>query len=154
MTMAEQTEAEWPTCEQAGCIGIRNASARMCLAHSGEEEATAALKLISETGAIDARGVPITGALLERILAASSRGENSEPLIKGCRFDRATFNGSAGFDNVMFTGVAEFARTTFSARSPEPTTARAAADLSWTPSSPGSDPAPARPPPGQHDTRS
>src|ERR1039457_409605 len=112
--MVEQTEVEWPTCVQAGCVGVRSASARMCLAHSGEEDTAAALKLISETGAIDARGVHITRALLERILAAAPRGENGEPLIEGCRFDRATFSGSAGFENAKFSGVAEFARATFS----------------------------------------
>ena len=50
--MAEQTEAEWPTCEQAGCIGIRLASAPMCLAHASEEETTAGLRMIGETGEI------------------------------------------------------------------------------------------------------
>ena len=54
--MAEQTEVEWPTCDQAGCIGIRLTSARMCLAHASEEETAAALKLVGETGEIDARG--------------------------------------------------------------------------------------------------
>ena len=85
--MTEQTKVEWPTCEQAGCIGIRLTSARMCLAHSGEDETAAALKRVRETGAIDVRGVPITGALLERILTAAPRGEHEEPLIKDCRFD-------------------------------------------------------------------
>ena len=111
--MAGQSEVEWPTCEQAGCAGIRLASARMCLAHASEEETAAALKLISETGAIDARGVPITGALLERILTAAPRGENEEPLLKDCRFDRVTFTGDAGFDRVTFTGDAGFDRVTF-----------------------------------------
>lgn len=44
-SMAEQTEVEWPTCEQAGCIGIRLVAAWMCLAHASEEETAAALKL-------------------------------------------------------------------------------------------------------------
>jgi len=50
--MAEQTEVEWPTCEQAGCIGICLASARACLAHASEEEAAAALRIVGETGEI------------------------------------------------------------------------------------------------------
>jgi Pentapeptide repeats (9 copies) len=111
--MAEQSEVEWPTCEQAGCAGIRLASARMCLAHASEEETAAALKLISETGAIDARGVPITGALLERILTAAPRGENEEPLIKGCQFGGATLTGDAGFNGATFTGYPWFDGATF-----------------------------------------
>jgi hypothetical protein len=62
-------------------------------AHATEEETAAALKLISETGAIDARGVPITRALLERILTAA---------------DRTTFTGPAGFGQATFTGAAGF----------------------------------------------
>jgi hypothetical protein len=112
--MAEQTEVEWPTCEQAGCIGIRLPSSRMCLAHAGEEDTAAALDLVGETGEIDARGVPITDALLERILTAAPRGENERPLIKGCRFDRATFTGdNAGFRGATFTGDASFQKATF-----------------------------------------
>ena len=100
-------------CEQAGCIGIRLPSTRMCLAHANEEETAAALKLIGETGEIDARGCPITPALLERILIAVPRGENEKPLIRSCRFDRATFSGDAGFGDATFSGDAEFGDATF-----------------------------------------
>src|SRR5215469_11171703 len=112
--MVEQTEVEWPTCEHAGCIGVRLASARMCMAHVGEEETAAALKLLGETGEIEARGVRLTSALLDRILTAAPRGENEEPLIKGCRFDGATFSGDARFDGATFSGDARFSRVTFS----------------------------------------
>ena len=111
--MAEQTEVEWPTCEQAGCIGIRLAAARACLAHASVKDTAAALKLVSETGAIDARGVPIKPALLESILAAAPRGENGEPLIEGCRFDQAIFSGDAQFAGATFSGNAEFNHASF-----------------------------------------
>jgi hypothetical protein len=111
--MAEQSEVEWPVCEQADCSGIRPASARMCLAHASEEETAAALKLISETGAIDARGVPITSALLERILTAAPRGKNEEPLLKDCQFGGATFTGTAGFFQATFQQHAGFGGATF-----------------------------------------
>ncbi len=111
--MAEQTEVEWPTCEQAGCIGICLASARMCLAHASEEETAAGLSIVGETGVIDARGVPITSALVGRILTAAPRGENEEPLIKGCQFDRATFSDDAQFSGVRFNGDAQFIGATF-----------------------------------------
>ena len=112
--MVEQTKVEWPTCEHAGCIGVRLTSARMCLAHAGEEETAAALKLLGETGEIDARGVRITSALLDRILTAAPRGENEEPLIKDCRFDGATFTGDARFNRATISGDARFYRATFS----------------------------------------
>jgi Pentapeptide repeats (9 copies) len=111
--MAERTEVRWPTCEQAGCAGIRLPSGRMCLAHASEEETAAALKRVGETAVIDARGVPITGALLARILAAASRGENEQPLIQSCQFGAATFTGDARFDKVTFTGDALFPGATF-----------------------------------------
>ena len=111
--MAKQPDVEWPTCEQAGCIGIRLASARVCLAHASEEDTAAALKLVGETGAIDARGVSITPALLERILAAAPRGENEGPLIKSCRFDWAIFTGVAEFSEATFTGDAVFGGVVF-----------------------------------------
>ena len=112
--MAEQTEVEWPMCEQDRCIGIRLTSAQRCLAHANEDQTAAALKLIGETGEIDARGVSITSALLDRILTAAPRGENEEPLIKGCRFDGATFTGDAVFDGATFSGDAWFDGATFS----------------------------------------
>jgi hypothetical protein len=114
--MAEQTEVEWPTCEQAGCIGIRLVSARMCLAHASEEETAAGLIMVGETGEIDARGVPMTRALLGRILTAAPRGGNEEPLIKGCQFNRATFGDDAQFSGTHFNGDARFDGATFSSK--------------------------------------
>jgi hypothetical protein len=116
--MTEQAEAEWlwatreSTCKQ--CAGIRLPGTRICLAHASEEETAAALKLIGETGEIDARGVTITRALLDRILTAAPRGENEEPLIKGCQFARATFSDYAEFSGATFSGDAEFGAATFS----------------------------------------
>ena len=111
--MVQQPEVEWPTCEQAGCIGIRLASARACLAHASQEETANALKLVGDTGAIDVRGVLITDALLKRILTAAPLGENEEPLIKSCRFDRTTFTGDAEFDGATYREAAEFGGATF-----------------------------------------
>jgi uncharacterized protein YjbI with pentapeptide repeats len=111
--MAEQTRPWWPTCELAGCIGIRLASAPVCLTHASEEEAAAALKLVGETATIDARGVLITSALLERILTAAPHGENGRPLIKGSLFQGATFSDEAQFWGVTFSGDAWFNEATF-----------------------------------------
>jgi hypothetical protein len=112
--MAEQTELEWPTCQQTVCIGKRLAApARMCLAHASEQENAAALQLVGETGEIDARGVPVTPALLQRILNAAPRGEKEEPLIKTCLFNRATFRGDARFDRTTFRGEPQFGEAVF-----------------------------------------
>ena len=78
--MAEQTEIEWPTCEQAGCIGIRLASVRMCLAHASEEETATGLRMVGETGEIDAHGVP----LFSRVLSS----DGSSPLPRAARMKR------------------------------------------------------------------
>jgi hypothetical protein len=85
----------------------------MCLAHADESETAAALKLIGQTGEIYARGVTVTPALLERILAAAPRGKNDKPLLRGCQFGRATFEQTAGFGGVTFTLDAEFEGATF-----------------------------------------
>ena len=112
--MADQIRAWWrPTCEQPGCVGIRLASAPTCLSHASEEETAAALKLIGETGTIDARGVTITPALLERILTAAPLGGNGQPLIKLLQFQGATFSDEARFQRVTFSGDAWFNEATF-----------------------------------------
>lgn len=112
--MHQQTEVYWPACEQEGCIGIQLAGARMCLAHCGEEEKTTALKQVSESGEIDARGVILQDTLLAQILGAVRRAPDGELLIKSCRFDRATFAGTAVFSEATFGGDAQFNEATFS----------------------------------------
>jgi hypothetical protein len=85
----------------------------MCLAHGTEAERAAALKLVNETGTIDARGTPITPALLEQVLSITPRGANGRPLIKDCHFDQAAFTGGARFEGAIFNGVARFEKATF-----------------------------------------
>src|SRR5262245_12438255 len=111
--MAEETIVTWPMCEQAECRGIRLASGPTCLAHSNEETITAALKLVSETGLIDARGVPLSRTLLQQVLTAAPRGANGKPLIRKCQFDKATFTELADFSRATFRGEATFAGATF-----------------------------------------
>ena len=111
--MTQRIHVEWPTCAVDGCIGISLTPGQPCLAHGSEEETAAALKLIGETGVIDARGVSITEDLLERVLAAAPRGEDGKPSLQGSRFDWATFSGDAEFDEVTFSGDAVFDGATF-----------------------------------------
>ena len=113
MLMTQETGVGWSTCGEVGCIGIRLDASWTCLAHATEEERAAALKLVGETGAIDARGVPVTATLLEQVLTVVPRGASGQPHIKNCWFDRATFTGNASFDRATFTGKSSFDRATF-----------------------------------------
>ena len=87
--------------------------APMCLAHASEEDTAAALERIAETGEIDARGVSITSALLEGILAAAQHGG---PEVRVARFDRASFSGDSLFRDVTFGSDAGFNLATFEGR--------------------------------------
>ncbi len=118
--MTEQPDDEWKRkrCEEAGCIGIRLNRARICLAHAlapdaSTEERAAALRMVG-TGVIDARGVHITHDVLKQILKAAPCGDNSEPVIKGCKFDKAVFGRGVWFTGVIFSGDAWFSGATFS----------------------------------------
>src|SRR4029453_185957 len=122
--MTDQTGIEWPTCDEDSCIGVRLAATPKCLAHAGDEQRNATLKQLGETGEIDARGVPISQALLEQILASAPRDAADHPTFMAARFasaifqgdsciGRAIFEGGAGFGTVTFEGDAGFTPTTF-----------------------------------------
>src|SRR5215218_4550744 len=111
--MSDKTGMDWPTCGQAGCIGIRLAATPKCLAHASDEERKAALKQLGETGEIDARGVPITKALFEQILAAAPHDADNRPAFRTTPFDRATFKDDAPFGGVIGD---QYARVTFQGR--------------------------------------
>ena len=111
--MTDQTGIDWPTCDEDGCIGVRVAATPSCLAHASDEERNAALKQLSEAGELDARGIPITTALFERILAAAPHDADNRPTFRAIRLDKATFQGDAGFDGATFQGDAYFDGATF-----------------------------------------
>jgi Pentapeptide repeats (9 copies) len=111
--MTDQTGIDWPTCGEDGCMGVRLAATPKCLAHAGDDQRNAMLKQLGETGVIDARGVPITEALLEQILAAAPHDADNPPTFTAPRFGRATFQGEAGFGGATFQSNAEFDSATF-----------------------------------------
>ena len=122
--MADQVNVDWPKCDQDGCIGIRLDAGLSCLGHTELEERDAALKQLSETGKIDARGVTISSTLLKKILDSAPRGPNGNPMLTKARFDRATFQGhrvlflemtfqDTWFAEATFQGEAWFAGATF-----------------------------------------
>jgi Pentapeptide repeats (9 copies) len=111
--MRDPTAIDWPTCDEDGCIGVCLAAIAKCLAHAGDEQRNATLKQIGETGEIDARGVPITQALLEQVLAAAPHDEGFHPTLTIARFDWATFQGDARFNSVAFQQHSSFFKATF-----------------------------------------
>jgi Pentapeptide repeats (9 copies) len=111
--MVERTDDSWPECEREGCIGIQLAASPTCLAHASEAELEGALRIISESGVVDARGVPLSAKLLDRVLAASPRADTGKAVLKAARFDRATFTGDAGFGETTFSDDAQFNGATF-----------------------------------------
>ena len=112
--MTDQTGREWPTCGEDGCIGVRLAGGGKCLAHATTRRRGATLRQLGKTGEIDARGVPITQALLEQILAAAPHDAEDHPTFQGtARFDGATFHGDAWFAGATFRRDARFAGATF-----------------------------------------
>jgi Pentapeptide repeats (9 copies) len=104
---------DWPTCTDDGCIGIRLDAGGRCLAHAPDQERDAALKVLSETGAIDARGVVISSALLEKILGAVPRQADGHALFAEVRFEQAAFQGDAAFAKAEFQGEAWFTSAIF-----------------------------------------
>jgi len=110
--VADGTKVDWPTCEEADCVGVRLATGPRCLAHCNDEDFAAALKAIGETGEIDTRGVPFGPALLEQVLNVASRDDDGNPEIKTARFDNAVFSGGS-FRGIQFSGEATFRGAVF-----------------------------------------
>ena len=102
---------DWPPCGQCG--GIRIADGDSCLAHAEPGERAAVLKQLSESGDLDARGVTISGALLNEICDAAPRDAKGYPTFSAVQFGGATFKGDARFDTTVFEGTATFHRATF-----------------------------------------
>ena len=120
--MAEPNDRNWPKCVRQGCMGARLAASRRCLAHASSEERDAALRVISESGEVDGRGVLFNPALLAQVLAALPRGDDGKPVFKASQFDDATFMGDSWFGDassdprfggLTFAGEARFYGATF-----------------------------------------
>ena len=117
--MRVEESVTWPTCDQVECTGIRLEAGHGCLAHADDQQRDAVLKHISETGEIDARGVTISSALLEKIVGSAPRGPSGVDGVDGpifkreVRFDGATFEGWATFALATFESQARFDGATF-----------------------------------------
>jgi uncharacterized protein YjbI with pentapeptide repeats len=111
--MAVQVSVGWLTCDEDGCIGIRLDACGKCLAHAVDEDRDAALEQVAQTGKIDARGVTISRALLNKILNSTPHKPDGHAMLTEVRFDGATFQGDATFEDATFQGYATFERATF-----------------------------------------
>jgi uncharacterized protein YjbI with pentapeptide repeats len=110
--MADSAVA-WKTCAAKGCIGIRLSSGGRCWAHANDSDLEAALRQLSQDGRLNARGVPITQDLLERLFAAAPHDEHGRPVLEDAEFSRATFQDDAWFLGIIFEGDAHFAGAVF-----------------------------------------
>jgi hypothetical protein len=100
----------WETCSQHGCSGVRLATAACCLAHAATWDGPALdaeLKRIGEDGTIDARGVYLSTEVIERVLKAVAH-QGDRPSLKAAQFERATFQGGRGFEEVTLLGKVTF----------------------------------------------
>jgi uncharacterized protein YjbI with pentapeptide repeats len=110
---------DWEKCAEEDCIGILLPTGGKCWAHASEQDLDVALKRFGEDGRIDARGVPITKELLQRLLAAAPKNDHGQPVLTNPRFDKATLEGKTtlksgpGFYGTVFKGTAAFHRATF-----------------------------------------
>jgi hypothetical protein len=58
-------------CEHRDCFGVRLPTGGRCWAHADHPDLEAAFEQLGRHGRLDARGVPITPELLQRIVAAA-----------------------------------------------------------------------------------
>lgn len=112
VTELDASDVPWERCQEPGCIGVRSSPAA-CLLHLGEEEQAAALRLLGRGRPIDGRGVRFDAALLSRLLDATPCDPSGSPILKGARFDRATFAAGTRFDGVVFAKEVSFDRAVF-----------------------------------------
>jgi uncharacterized protein YjbI with pentapeptide repeats len=111
--MAEDQRVSWETCNHDGCIGVRLPGGK-CLAHSSRARRRWTLHGLRRGRALDVtRGVTITPALLDEILAAAPKDSQGHPCLREVDFTRATFQGRATFDKVTFHGRTAFGGATF-----------------------------------------
>ena len=98
------------TCTHEGCSGVRVAVDK-CLAHLEESQLAGVLSRMERDHTIDARGVRLDGALLERVLAAVRDG--GRPVLRQAQFDGAVFEDPVWFNDARFEGAASFRAASF-----------------------------------------
>jgi hypothetical protein len=113
----DDLDVDWETCAADGCAAARLPTSGKCWVHAAD--VGQALERLHDTGQLDARGVPITKELLQRLLAAAPKSDHGRPALTNPRFDKAifkgkaTFKGGPGFYGTSFKGTASFGGATF-----------------------------------------
>jgi hypothetical protein len=100
----------WERCPKPNCRGAKLATGA-CLAHLDDLDPPRLdeeLKRFTTEGTLDARGVDVGAALLERILAAAPRDPNGSLRPWRPLFDQATFGDYASFAGATFDNNARF----------------------------------------------
>jgi hypothetical protein len=113
--MGGESSVSWATCSEDGCQGIRLQTGDRCLAHADGQDRDAELKRFAEEGRLDARGVPISAELVDRILDAAPPDEDrpNRPRLTEVNFDGAEFGEGSAFRGVTFGDHAWFRGVTF-----------------------------------------
>ncbi len=95
-------------CDAEGCTGVRAVPHSRCIAHLDETSLQHVLAGLSPGADIDARNVPFTGPLVERLLAAVLDPGAGRPCLGTAGFRGARFDGNVSFSGVQFKGKAVF----------------------------------------------
>jgi Pentapeptide repeats (9 copies) len=99
------TEAVWPLCagDTTGhpCGGVRATGFDRCLAHLPPNDLEGVLAALGPGSDLDARGVPVSTDLLDRILNVFRDADGSSR-FGVATFSLAQFTGSANFDSAQF----------------------------------------------------
>ncbi|MGJ5898438.1 pentapeptide repeat-containing protein [Streptomyces niveiscabiei] len=107
----------WPQCGHldAGerCRGRRVGSSTACLAHLDSAERAAHLASLPPGADLDHRGTPFTQSLLDELLAPLRDPGSGRARVGEASFDEVRFTGDAEFEGIDFGGFCSFASAVF-----------------------------------------
>lgn len=115
---------DWDRCTAPSCAGARLGDQGLCLGHLDETGANQYLARFRRGRPLDARGVTISRALLERIVAAVPLGADGRRRVAAARFEGASFESDlvlddtvfgsgVSFDDARFHGTVDMGHSTF-----------------------------------------
>ncbi|MFJ8210747.1 SAV_2336 N-terminal domain-related protein [Streptomyces sp. NPDC096033] len=117
---ARGTAVTWPRCRAdasatvlLGCPGIRPPGRDACLAHLPPREQDAVLGALGPGSSVDFRGVPLTQALLRRVLNAVREPGTGRITLGAAAFAQARFVDGWEEEGVVFTAAADFSDASF-----------------------------------------
>ncbi|MFF4367830.1 SAV_2336 N-terminal domain-related protein [Streptomyces sp. NPDC001594] len=96
-----------------GCPGIRAPDRGACLAHLPRREQEAVLGALGPGSSVDFRGIPLTQALVRRVLDAVREPGTGQITLGAAAFAQARFVDGWEEEGVVFTGTADFSDAAF-----------------------------------------